>query len=558
MSRNLYSIVEYHSKQERNSCGYCRSPNTSYSHGMTTQLLTVQHYQSLIDRGWRRSGCYCYKPMMKRTCCPHYTIKCDALDFKLSKSQKKILKRMVKFLKNELSKEEEKKASRIGCDEDIVRGMEIPDYSMFTERADTDASKMQVTSVSEELSHRLNSTVDNTNLNTSTSKPPDKIIASTPTQPMETSSNELRRANFDSTRAPQKKAKQLRIERKQQKLLAQGKTMEEINAIMKKNRPQNTGKTLEDFFDEIGKCSNKLELRLVRTSPPSDGYKKNAKESFQVYKKYQTSIHGDKLSKLSEERYARFLVRSPLRMKLVRVMSEEFLETLDKSAKLYKKYQMTIHKDKPKNCDKRAFFDFLVRSPLQQWIPEDGPPAGYGSFHEQYWLNGVLIAVAVIDILPSCVSSVYFFYDPAYSYLSLGTFSSLREVFLTRQLNKYSPDLKYYYMGYYIHSCMKMRYKAKMRPSKLLCPETYVWCDIDKCLPKLDASKYSRLNEDLEAVDENGEVDTNQVLILYHNKAMMYGVYRRHVQNEVVDNEIKEYAPLVGKQCALNMLYFID
>ncbi|XP_008217190.1 arginyl-tRNA--protein transferase 1 isoform X3 [Nasonia vitripennis] len=504
MSRNLYSIVEYHSKQERNSCGYCRSPNTSYSHGMTTQLLTVQHYQSLIDRGWRRSGCYCYKPMMKRTCCPHYTIKCDALDFKLSKSQKKILKRMVKFLKNELSKEEEKKASRIGCDEDIVRGMEIPDYSMFTERADTDASKMQVTSVSEELSHRLNSTVDNTNLNTSTSKPPDKIIASTPTQPMETSSNELRRANFDSTRAPQKKAKQLRIERKQQKLLAQGKTMEEINAIMKKNRPQNTGKTLEDFFDEIGKCSNKLE------------------------------------------------------MKLVRVMSEEFLETLDKSAKLYKKYQMTIHKDKPKNCDKRAFFDFLVRSPLQQWIPEDGPPAGYGSFHEQYWLNGVLIAVAVIDILPSCVSSVYFFYDPAYSYLSLGTFSSLREVFLTRQLNKYSPDLKYYYMGYYIHSCMKMRYKAKMRPSKLLCPETYVWCDIDKCLPKLDASKYSRLNEDLEAVDENGEVDTNQVLILYHNKAMMYGVYRRHVQNEVVDNEIKEYAPLVGKQCALNMLYFID
>lgn len=52
-------------------------------------------------------------------------------------------------------------------------------------------------------------------------------------------------------------------------------------------------------------------------------------------------------------------------MKLVRVMSEEFLETHDKSAKLYKKYQMTIHKDKPKNCDKRAFIDFLVRSPLQ-------------------------------------------------------------------------------------------------------------------------------------------------------------------------------------------------
>lgn len=63
-----------------------------------------------------------------------------------------------------------------------------------------------------------------------------------------------------------------------------------------------------------------------------------------------------------------------------------------------------------------------------------------------------------------------------------------------------------------------MRYKARMRPSKLLCPETYVWCDIDKCLPKLDASKYSRLNEDPSAIDEDGEVDIEQVTIIHLNK----------------------------------------
>lgn len=59
---------------------------------------------------------------------------------------------------------------------------------------------------------------------------------------------------------------------------------------------------------------------------------------------------------------------------------------------------------------------------LKEWCPENGPSQGYGSFHDQYWLNGQLIAVGVIDILPSCISSVYFFYDPAYSHLSLGTF----------------------------------------------------------------------------------------------------------------------------------------
>lgn len=63
---------------------------------------------------------------------------------------------------------------------------------------------------------------------------------------------------------------------------------------------------------------------------------------------------------------------------------------------------------------------------LQLSKPADGPPSGYGSFHQQYWLDDKLIAVAVIDILPSCVSSVYFFYDPDYSFLSLGTYSSLR------------------------------------------------------------------------------------------------------------------------------------
>lgn len=119
---------------------------------------------------------------------------------------------------------------------------------------------------------------------------------------------------------------------------------------------------------------------------------------------------------------------------------------------------------------------------------------GYGSFHHQYWLDGKLIAVGVIDILPGSVSSVYFFYDPDYSFLSLGTYGSLRfdlsalyryllltfllafrEIDLVQTIAERVPALKYYYMGFYIHSCPKMRYKGKLSASYLLCPETYVW-----------------------------------------------------------------------------------
>lgn len=110
----------------------------------------------------------------------------------------------------------------------------------------------------------------------------------------------------------------------------------------------------------------------------------------------------------------------------------------------------------------------------------DGPADGYGNFHQQYWLDDRLVAVGVLDILPRCVSAVYFFYDPDWARLSLGTYSAFRELQLVRQLNERCPALRHYYMGYYIHSCPKMRYKAHMRPSMLLCPETFGWHRLDE------------------------------------------------------------------------------
>ncbi len=76
----------------------------------------------------------------------------------------------------------------------------------------------------------------------------------------------------------------------------------------------------------------------------------------------------------------------------------------------------------------------------------------------------------MIDILPLCVSSVYFMYDPSYGFLSLGVYGAIREIGLTWSLSQSLPKLKYYYMGYYIHTCQKMKYKANYKPSDLLCP----------------------------------------------------------------------------------------
>lgn len=169
-------------------------------------------------------------------------------------------------------------------------------------------------------------------------------------------------------------------------------------------------------------------------------------------------------------------------------------------------------------------------------------------------MDGKLIAVGVIDILPRCISSVYFFYDPDYRSLTLGTYGSLREVQFVRDLHEKNSSIQYYYMGFYIHSCPKMRYKGRLAASDLLCPETYTWVPIEKCIPKLDVSKYSRLNDDLDALDENycsaEDVDGIKVLVGYN--FMYFGSYKRKVgRQEMFDNIGK----LIGKNCARSMLF---
>lgn len=59
--------------------------------------------------------------------------------------------------------------------------------------------------------------------------------------------------------------------------------------------------------------------------------------------------------------------------------------------------------------------------------------------------------------------------------LWINFFILFREILFTQQLNQSVESLSEYYMGFYIHSCPKMRYKGKLYPSYLLCPEVYTW-----------------------------------------------------------------------------------
>lgn len=172
---------------------------------------------------------------------------------------------------------------------------------------------------------------------------------------------------------------------------------------------------------------------------------------------------------------------------------------------LFKRYQMTVHKESLDQCGREAYLRFLVDSPLMNERVSSSSDFWYGSFHALYKLDGRLFAVGVVDILPRCLSSVYLFYDPEFARLSPGTLSALKEIEWTQRAEPWYPSLRYYYMGFYIHSCPKMRYKAAYYPSELLCDATKNWLPAMSIQHVLDANngRCTRLApEDMRAAPE--------------------------------------------------------
>ncbi|KIJ37414.1 hypothetical protein M422DRAFT_33749 [Sphaerobolus stellatus SS14] len=297
---------------------------------------------AMIDRGWRRSGTYMYKPDMRQTCCPQYTIKLDAIQFAPTRSQRQIANRWNRYIV-EGSKEE--------------NGMEV------------EKTKSQMSGKS---------------------TPPFDLVQAV----------HAAEASFLPADAPTP--------------------------------------------------AHRFEVWILESSSYTV-------EKFQLYQRYQKDIHKEEIEK------------------------------------------------KPAN-----FINFLVETPLQdEPIPYPTPPPDcfpkrYGSYHQCYRLDGELIAVAVLDILPGCVSSVYFMYDKKWEKHSLGKLSALREAALAREIRQAGIGAMHsLYMGFYVHNCPKMRYKGDYSPSYLLDPEEYTWFPFQQCTELLSKHRYACFSRPEIFFDEN-------------------------------------------------------
>ncbi|TIA99429.1 hypothetical protein E3P92_02406 [Wallemia ichthyophaga] len=167
----------------------------------------------------------------------------------------------------------------------------------------------------------------------------------------------------------------------------------------------------------------------------------------------------------------------------------------DEKFELFKAYQVSIHHETISEQRKDSFKRFLVDGPLK-YSPityKHGRPVSmpshYGQYHHVYRVDGKLIAMGVLDILPECVSSVYLMYHPGYQSLNLGKISALFEVALALEMRNAGAGAVDLYMGYYIHDCVKMKYKATYQPSYLLDAESNTFYPFTQAAAILDKHK---------------------------------------------------------------------
>ena len=125
---------------------------------------------------------------------------------------------------------------------------------------------------------------------------------------------------------------------------------------------------------------------------------------------------------------------------------------------VFLKYQTQIHQDPASRWEQSAFKRFLCKGIDRKILKVRGKTLQLGSYHQCYRLDGKLVAVGVLDLLPHAVSSVYllyvfpsplwkilgsyFSYDPEYQHWDFGKLSALREAAMALEMG-----YDYYYMG---------------------------------------------------------------------------------------------------------------
>jgi len=561
---------------DTNSCGYCHRSDNKFakSAGFSSSQMRADHYEKLMDRGWRRCGTYYYKVDIPSSCCWLNTIRLDVNEFEPSKEHKKVLNRFERYLRTGKMKgrEKEKESEESKFEDENINAEEEKamreenNLKSILRKATLQAVEQIITLPEMKNLHTTLRDGEKLQELISIDRPRKQIHGDFVTNVclrLAQESNFAHRFDFLTTHP---------------ELLSSKTKIVDSHPDLKLSL-LNASTVAPLMLSQITSClptpwqcslSNQVFLNFkdssITPTPKSESHSRTRSKKPQQKQQTESKssladlFEDDPATGSSQKPATRMFENLPIKFTMT-LASNDFSE---ESLEIFQKYEAFVHKKAGKT--KKDYERFLCENGLfSDKRGGDGPQGlfkGYGGYHMEYRLDGKLFAVGVLDLTQRVASSVYCFYDPAYHALSPGVLSALKEIeFVKERCEKVDPEFKWYYMGYYIQTCQKSVYKGKYKPSMLLCPGTYNWVYLKEVYDRIEKKETTRLDDhnpiinemDLSGIDLETFVKTKAQIRL---QGMVLRIEHLTEQGQQLLTKIfKGFAPSVGKDLMQELIF---
>ena len=587
---NILQIID---DNRPSGCGYCKDKitnirkQTSYKLRLILKSIPIDILEEMFTKGWARCGDIVYKTIYEKTCCKLYQPRININNFKIANEQKKIMKRFRKFLSGEYElnklKITEKNKNEKNKNDDIFQ---IKIYQKVKNYIDSkiflNILKKYV-NVENDLEFILNK-INDTKIRKNTNK----------------KYNFNYSCDFIFIIIKMMKAKKNKEEKNQ---LNQIKINEDNNVNEYKNLVEELYNNFIEYYKPLEEnvSFNEITGHINFLIKNQDEYNKilnnisnnNINNINIPYKNKNIISENKSKSKNKEEKekyicdYFPEIVNEPeIYLPLKHLYTLELTDKIqllptEERFLLYNKYQRAVHNENSSiniynNNWGLSILEKNKKISLPQNLSEKTKhpelyPQYYGTYNLIHRIDGKIIAVTVIDILPNSLESIYCYYDPDYSFLDLGVFTVIREIeYLKSFQNIIGKDVMYYSMGEMCQSCQKLKYKGNYQPTEIMDHFTgkYVFLTDEvknliadnKChhLVKNDENPIIKYYSDIEI--EN--IFWNLVIEVFGEKVFIDDFFELYLQNEnykiTLSNCIRRFLQIIDKDIFQKIQFYFD
>ena len=506
-------------------CGYCKHqtviPKTRIKNDykITTKSIPLNLYQSLVEKGWTRCGNRLYKKNYEKSCCKLYQPRININNFKISKEQRKIMKRFRKYLSGEY--ETNKITNTII---NVIKSINVSNNINLKENTKKEDEiqnkideKLKQYISSQNFLNILNQFIQNED---AIGLIYEKLIYS------KIRKNNNKKLEYDYSCdlifIIKNVLKQLR---KKNEINDKNENINKNEIINIQSNQTNDDKNfingiyndLSNYYKSDNYYENQITISFNETTGHINFKLHNEIKINKEPKIVQQNNQNNYINKINVNDNNKININSqkekyifdyfkeivpepeiylPLKHKYTIELTDKIkLESTDERYLLYSKYQSIVHKEETTVED---YNNFLGISPINKKeikLPLDFNnktkhpelyPKYYGTYDLIHRIDEKIVAVTVIDILPNYLESHYCYYDPDFSFLDLGVITAIREIEYMKSFQELvDKNLMYYTMGEMSLSVSKLKYKGNYFPTEIMDNYTGIYVLLTEEVKKL-------------------------------------------------------------------------